>query len=80
MVNGKFSVIFNYWKIQESIMVNLYSLKVFTGVIGETPEDPECNDALRLEGMDDDFGDRDPERNGILRLEGMRESGIVNTY
>ena len=46
----------------------------------ETPEDPERNDALRLEGMDDDFGDGDPERNGILQLEGMRESGIVNTY
>ena len=45
-----------------------------------TPEDPERNDALRLEGMDDDFGDGNPERNGILRLEGMRESEIVNTY
>ena len=63
---------------------------------GETPEDPERNDALRLEGMDndfgdperngilrldDDFGDGNPERNDILRLDGgMRESEIVNTY
>ena len=40
-----------------------------------TPEDPERNDVLRLEGMDNDFGD--PERNDILRLEGMRwESGL----
>ena len=41
-----------------------------------TPEDPERNDVLRLEGMDNDFGD--PERNDILRLEGMRrESGLL---
>ena len=39
-------------------------------VWGVTPEDPERNDVLRLEGMDDDFGD--PERNDILQLEGMR--------
>ena len=45
-------------------------------VWGETPEDPERNDFLRLEGMDNDFGD--PERNDILRLEGMRwESGSL---
>ena len=37
-------------------------------------------DWVRLEGMDNDFGDGDPERNGILRLDGMRESEIVNTY
>ena len=35
-----------------------------------TPGDPERNDVLRLEGMDNDFVD--PERNDILRLEGMR--------
>ena len=41
-----------------------------------TPKDPERNDVLRLEGMDNDFGD--PERNDILRLEGMRrESGLL---
>ena len=41
-----------------------------------TPEDPERNDVLQLEGMDNDFGD--PERNDILRLEGMRrESGLL---
>ena len=41
-----------------------------------TSEDPERNDVLRLEGMDNDFGD--PERNDILRLEGMRwESGLL---
>ena len=45
-----------------------------------TPEDPERNDVLRLEGMDDDFGDENPERNGFLRLDGMKESEIVNTY
>ena len=41
-----------------------------------TPEDPERNNVLRLEGMDNDFGD--PECNDILRLEGMRwESGSL---
>ena len=36
-----------------------------------TPGDPERNDILPLEGMDNDFVD--PERNNILRLEGMRD-------
>ena len=41
-----------------------------------TPGDPERNDVLRLEGMDDDFVD--PEHNDILWLEGMRqESGLL---
>ena len=41
-----------------------------------TPEDPERNDVLRLEGMDNDFVD--PERNDILWLKGMRrESGLL---
>ena len=40
-----------------------------------TPGDPERNNVLRFEGMDNDFVD--PERNDILRLEGMRqESGL----
>ena len=39
-------------------------------VWGVTPEDPERNNVLRLEGMDNDFGD--PEHNDILRLDGMR--------
>ena len=41
-----------------------------------TPGDPECNDVLRLDGMDNDF--LDPEPNNILRLEGMRwVSGLL---
>ena len=38
-------------------------------VWGVTPEDPERNNVLRLEGTDNDFVD--PERNDILQLEGM---------
>ena len=47
-----------------------------TSDVRVTPEDPERNDVLRLEGMDNDFVD--PERNNILWLKGMRrESGLL---
>ena len=47
-----------------------------TSDVRVTPEDPERNDVLRLEGMDNDFVD--PERNNILQLKGMRrESGLL---